>query len=245
MACFAGVAGRATNRMRRGGGAVTEGGLGPIAGTVPPPPAPRTGVCVRCGPGTLGGFLEGRTTFVPGRHVTDRQTGLFRKLRQTHPIEAAAAKADISPATGYRITQDPRLPSQKAQPRERCRPDPLESIFDAEVVPLPNEAPGHRPAAVFEGMLHRPPELRSAIRRILERRIRSWCARRGAERDVIFRQVHEPGGMGLSDFDDLSGPGVTIGGQPLAHRLFHFRLPWSGFEHAPVIPGGESHIALA
>jgi hypothetical protein len=54
------------------------------------------------------------------------------KLRQTHPIEVAAAKADISRATGYRISQDPRLPSQKAQPRERRRPDPLEAIFDAE-----------------------------------------------------------------------------------------------------------------
>jgi hypothetical protein len=157
----------------------------------------------------------------------------------------AAAKADISRATGDRITQDPRLPTQKAQPRERRRPDPLDAIFDAEVVPLPNEAPGHRPAAVFEEMLHRPPELRPGIRRTMERRIRSWCARRGAERDVIFPQVHEAGGMGLSDFTDLSGLGVTIGGQPLAHRLFHFRLPWSGFEHAPVILGGESHITLA
>ena len=27
--------------------------------------------------------------------------------------------------------------------------------------------------------------------------------------------------------------------------LFHFRLPWSGFEHAHVILGGESHVALA
>ena len=52
------------------------------------------------------------------------------KLRQYHPIEIAAAKADISRATGYRIAQDPRLPSQTAQPRERRRPDPLEHIFE-------------------------------------------------------------------------------------------------------------------
>ena len=31
------------------------------------------------------------------------------KLRQTHPIEVAAAKADISRATGYRIARDPRV----------------------------------------------------------------------------------------------------------------------------------------
>jgi hypothetical protein len=167
------------------------------------------------------------------------------KLRQTHPIEVAAAKADISRATGYRISQDPRLPSQKAQPRERRRPDPLEAIFDAEVVPLLKEAPGLRPVAILEEILRRHPELSSGIRRTLERRIRSWRAQHGADQDVIFRQVHEPGRMGLSDFTDLSAVGVTIAGQPLAHLLFHFRLPWSGFEHAHVILGGESHVALA
>lgn len=167
------------------------------------------------------------------------------KLRQDHPLEVAAAKADISRATGYRIAQDPRLPSQKAQPRGRRRPDPLEAIFDAEVVPLLKEAPGLRPVAIFDEMLRRHPELSPSIRRTLERRIRSWRALHGAEQDVIFRQVHEPGRLGLSDFTDMSGLGVTIAGQPLAHMLYHFRLPWSGFEHAHVILGGESFVALA
>lgn len=167
------------------------------------------------------------------------------KLRQDHPIEVAAAKADLSRATGYRIAQDPRPPSQKARPRERRRPDPLESIFEAEVVPLLKEAPGLRPVAIYDEMLRRHPELSPGIRRTLERRIRSWRAINGAEQDVIFRQVHEPGRLGLSDFTDLSGLGVTIAGQPLAHMLYHFRLPWSGFEHAHVILGGESFVALA
>tara|TARA_R100000306_G_C4357651_1_gene133620 strand:+ start:106 stop:630 length:525 start_codon:yes stop_codon:yes gene_type:complete len=64
------------------------------------------------------------------------------KLRQDHPIEVAAAKAGMSRATGYRISQNPKLPSQKPQTRGRRRPDPLEHIFDAEVVPLLQSAPG-------------------------------------------------------------------------------------------------------
>lgn len=104
------------------------------------------------------------------------------KLRQTHSIEVAAAKADISRATGYRIALDPRLPSQKAQPRERRRPDPLEAIFDTEIVPLLKEAPGLRPVAIFEEMLRRHPDLSSGVRRTLERRIRSWRARHGCQR---------------------------------------------------------------
>jgi len=170
---------------------------------------------------------------------------LFMKLRQDHPVEVAAAKADISRATGYRIARDPRLPSQKVQARKRRRPDPLEHIFAAEVVPLLKEAPGLRSVAIYDEMLRRHPDLSPGIRRTLERQIRSWRAVHGADQEVIFRQVHEPGRLGLSDFTEMPGLGVTIAGQPLTHMLYHFRLPWSGFEHAHVILGGESFVALA
>ena len=62
---------------------------------------------------------------------------------------------------------------------------------------------------------------------------------------MIFRQVHEPGRLGLSDFTDMADLAVTIGGKPLDHRLYHFRLAYSGFEAAHVILGGESYVALA
>lgn len=79
----------------------------------------------------------------------------------------------------------------------------------------------------------------------MERRIRSWRALHGAEQEVIFRQVHEPGVMGLSDFTDMGDLAVRVAGVPLDHRLYHFRLIWSGLEHAHVILGGESYVALA
>ena len=51
--------------------------------------------------------------------------------------------------------------------------------------------------------------------------------------------------MGLSDFTDMADLAVTVAGQPLDHRLYHFRLAYSGFEHAHVVLGGESYVALA
>ena len=54
---------------------------------------------------------------------------------------------------------------------------------------------------------------------------------------MIFRQVHEPGRMGLSDFTDMAALGVTVAGEPLGHRLYHFRLAFSGFVHAHVVLG--------
>ena len=167
------------------------------------------------------------------------------KYRQNNSIEVAAAKASISRATAYRIDKAVRLPSQDKPPRGRRRPDPLEHIFDTEVVPLLKAAPGIRAVAVYDEMLRRHPELSEGIRRTLERRIRSWRAVHGQEQEVIFRQTHEPGRLGLSDFTDMASLGVTIAGQPLDHLLYHFRLVWSGFEHAHVILGGESFVALA
>ncbi|NEJ02627.1 IS21 family transposase [Rhizobium leguminosarum] len=182
---------------------------------------------------------------MPGRHLTDHQMRLFMKLRQEHRIEVAAAKASISRATAYRIENNPQLPSQVKTPRGRRRPDPLANIFDAEVVPLLEAAPGIRPVAVFEEMLRRHPDLSEGIRRTMERRIRAWRAINGEEQEVIFRQIHEPGRLGLSDFTNMNELGIMIAGQPFDHLLYHFRLAYSGFEHAHVVLGGESFVALA
>ena len=166
-------------------------------------------------------------------------------FRQTDGPAVAAAKASISPATAYRFEQDHRLPSSTDKVRTRRRPDPLADFFDAEVIPMLKAAPDLRAVAIFEEMQRRHPHLSPGARRTLERRIQSWRARHGADQEVIFRQVHEPGRMGLSDFTDMADLGVTIGGEPLDHRLYHFRLAYSGFESAHVILGGESHVALA
>jgi hypothetical protein len=182
---------------------------------------------------------------LPGRHVTDHQMRLYMKHRQTDAPPLAAAKAGFSEATAYRLEDDPRLPSQKAKARDRRRPDPLAAIFEAEVVPMLESAPGLRPVAIFAEMCRRHPELHEGTRRTMERRIRVWRALHGADRDVIFRQTHEPGRMGLSDFTDMADRAVIVAGEPLDHRLYHFRLVYSGFEHAHVILGGESYVALA
>jgi hypothetical protein len=166
-------------------------------------------------------------------------------FRQTHDTPVSAAKAGFSPASGYRIEDDPRLPSQKKVPRGRRRPDPLAEVWDGAIVPILKAAPGIRAIAVLEEIRRRHPEIGPGIRRTLERRMRAWRALAGPEQDVIFRQEHEPGRLGLSDFTDTSALGIMIVGVVLEHRLYHFRLAFSGFEHAHVVLGGESFVALA
>ena len=62
---------------------------------------------------------------------------------------------------------------------------------------------------------------------------------------MIFAQRNPPGRLGLSDFTATGDLGVTIAGVPLTHLLYHFRLPYSGFEYADVVLGGESFVALS
>ena len=182
---------------------------------------------------------------MPGLHINDHQMRLYMSYRQTISPEAAAAKAGFSTATAYRIDADPRLPSQKQEPRGRRRPDPLAPYWDGEIVPILKAAPDIRAIGVLGELRRRHPDLNPNIRRTLERRITAWRALHGPEQDVIFRQAHEPGLLGLSDFTDMSALGISIAGTPLEHRLYHFRLAFSGFEHAHVVLGGESFVALA
>jgi hypothetical protein len=182
---------------------------------------------------------------VPGTHITDQQAKLYMNLRRTHSRQTAAAKAGFSTSTGARIDVDPRLPSQKQTPRGRRRPDPLAPYWDSEIVPMLQATPGLRPITVLGEMQRRHSAFSADLRRTLERRIRLWQALHGPEREVIFRQEHPPGRQGLSDFTDASALGISIAGVPLEHRLYHFRLAFSGWQHVRVVLGGESFVALA
>lgn len=61
----------------------------------------------------------------------------------------------------------------------------------------------------------------------------------------MFPQVHGPGLWGLSDFTQLKDVTVTMAGEVLAHRLYRFRLAYSGWCPVRVVLGGESYTALA
>lgn len=116
---------------------LTEGGRSPTGGSPRRRravfPSISTGVRARFGgrSGRASGEYSSqqKDRSLPGRHVTDCQTRLFMKSRQTSTPTVAAAMAGCSRATGYRIDADPRLPSQKKLPRERRRPDPIAHLW--------------------------------------------------------------------------------------------------------------------
>lgn len=184
---------------------------------------------------------------MPGHHITDQQVRLYMKFRSTHTQAAAAAKAGFCERTARSLDDDPRPTSQRKRPRTwRTRPDPLAGVWKRAEEVLAT-TPGLMAITLHEILQDEFGEVAvpDSVRRTLERRVGQWRALHGPDKEVFFPQTQVPGRLGLSDFTNAGELGVTIAGEPLSHRLFHFRLAYSGWEHAAVVLGGESFTALA
>jgi transposase InsO family protein len=177
--------------------------------------------------------------------VTKQQVRVYmsqRKLGKTQA--AAAAKAGVSERTARRI--DKGKAGAGPTPRHwRTREDPFAAVW-TELAEQLARAPDLQALTLLEWLQERyPGQYPDALLRTLQRRVKDWRARFGPEQEVMFPQVHGPGLRGLSDFTTLKGEVITISGTPLDHRLYHFRLAYSGWCHVRVVLGGESYSALA
>jgi transposase InsO family protein len=183
---------------------------------------------------------------MPGKRITDHQVLKYKAERRAHGQAAAAAKAGISERSARRIDPLESLPSQRPQRQWRTRPDPLAEVWEPELLPLLEANPQLNAVTLLEELQRRRPgEYGPATLRTLQRRIRHWRAAHGREREVFFAQEHPPGRQGLSDFTDAGELGVTIAGEPFAHRLYQFALAHSGWRSCSVVEGGESFQALS
>lgn len=183
---------------------------------------------------------------MPGKRVTDRQMKDYKRYRLMHSQEASAAKSGMSVRTARRVDQAQALPSQREPRAWRTREDPLEEVWEAEVVPLLEADPMLNGVTLLEELQRRhPAQYRPAVLRTLQRRLRQWRALHGAEREVYFAQEHPPGRLGLSDFTVADSLGVEIADTPFPHRLYQFALAHSGWRHVEVVEGGESFLALS
>lgn len=183
---------------------------------------------------------------MPGNRITDLQVIKYKELRGEYTQEAAAAKTGISVSSARRIETRGVLPSQRKPRGWRTRLDPLGEVWDSEVVPLLERAPGLMAVTVLEELQRRHPErFGESVLRTLQRRLRRWRAEHGTEREIFFSQEHPPGRLGLSDFTVADELGICIAGMALPHRLYQFSFAHSGWRHARVVRGGESFQALA
>jgi hypothetical protein len=123
--------------------------------------------------------------------------------------------------------------------------NPLAGVWENELEPMLRREPRLKPMILFEHLQDTHPGEYSQVLRTLQRRVQAWKALHGPSPEVMFELRHEPSMMGISDFTELKGITVTIGGKPFEHLLYHYRLTYSGWQYAKIIQGGESFIALS
>jgi hypothetical protein len=156
----------------------------------------------------------------------------------------AAYIAEISERTGQRIESGEDQPNRGKVDKNNSK-DPLGGVWEKELEPMLRKEPRLKPMTLFEYLQDTYPGKYPNVLRTIQRRVQTWKALYGSSPEVMFELRHEPGMMGLSDFTELKGMTITIAGKAFEHLLYHYRLAYSGWQHAQIIQGGESFIGLS
>jgi len=182
---------------------------------------------------------------LPGKRITRHQESLYMSKRQLgQSQETAAACAAISERSGRRIEKGERTPVP-GERHWRTREDPLEAIWETELVPLLKKEPQLTGLTLWEYLEDvYAGQFPFSVLRTLQRRIKHWKATQGPDKAVIFRQSVPAGQQGLSDFSHPNTE-ITIKGEVFTHLLYQFRFAYSGWRYVQVVLGGESYSALA
>ncbi len=183
-----------------------------------------------------------------GKRINNKQVGIYMSARnEGYPQATASAKAGLSERTGRRIENGEVGTLGKEKIRSwRTRQDPFAEVWEKEVEPKLKKQPRLSPTTLFEALQESHPDAYpDAMKRTFQRRVKQWKAMHGPDKEVMFRQQRVVGRLGLSDFTELKQGAISMGGQPLIHRLYHFRMAFSGWRYVRVVLGGESFTALA
>ncbi len=178
--------------------------------------------------------------------TTDGQVRKMRRLlSRGESLASVARKTGMDEKTAHKYRDSETLPSARRPRRTwRTRGDPFAEVWP-EVQERLEAEPRLRAFTLFGWLQDRyPGRFPDSQRRTFERRVQHWRAQHGRGREVMFPQVHYPGGLAASDFTSMNPLGVTIAGQPFDHMLYHFTLTYSNWESATVC-FSESFEALS
>ena len=169
---------------------------------------------------------------------------MLRERAKGRTQEQAAARAGMSVRTVREYERHAKLPSQLKQPRTyRSRPNPFADDWPW-LTTLLEDDPALQGQTLFGLLCDRHPgRYQEGQMRTLQRHIAAWRAQYGPNREVMFSQVHEPGEAAQSDFTYMNSLGVTLGGVPFPHLVYHLVLVYSNME-AVQICFSESFEAL-
>lgn len=180
-----------------------------------------------------------------GKPITKQQVNLYMSYRKDHKQATAAAQAGMSERTARRIESGQHSISKQTR-TYRTRKDPLDGSFEEHLVPLLKADPALQPITLLDYLdTVMPGKFGHNHLRTLQRRVKKWLATEGPEQEVIFRQKYMPGFMGITDYTWMNKLEITINAEIFEHKIFHYKLVFSGWTYAQVVFGGESFESLS
>ena len=177
--------------------------------------------------------------------TTDEQVLRLRAERiRGRSVEVAAMRAGMHRNTARKYLSG-TLPSGRAVERTwRTREDPFTQDWP-DMMKMLEDAPELEAKALFEHLqeLH-PGRYQAGHLRTFQRRVKTWRATQGPEKEIFFPQAHRPGEALQTDFTDAKELEITIQGEPHAHQLCVTVLPYSCWRWATPCQS-ESMLALS
>ncbi|MCF6345022.1 MAG: IS21 family transposase [Thiomicrorhabdus sp.] len=182
---------------------------------------------------------------MPEISITQQQVKLYMSYRKNNSQVKSAAKVGISERSARRIEKGER--QSQHQPRKyRTRKDPFNGLFEKHLVPLLKLNPELQPITLLDVLADKAPDQFDASHlRTLQRRVKRWRVQEGPEQEVIFLQHHTPGDMGISDYTWMNKLNITLNGNEFKHKIYHYRLVYSGWTYVQITLGGESFESLS
>lgn len=170
---------------------------------------------------------------------------LMRRMNREQTLEAAAAQAGMTDKTARKYRRLGKLPSQcRAVHDWKTRADAFTEDWAWAQELLKSNA-GLEAKTLFAALQReRPGRYQDGQLRTFQRRVKRWRALAGPAKEIFFAQVYQPGQWCESDFTHMGSLGVTIGGVPFPHLLYHFVLCWSNWETGTVC-FSESYESLS
>jgi hypothetical protein len=180
--------------------------------------------------------------------ITNNQYGVLRRaMNEVNNISEASRIADMHRNTAGKYLKAGELPSKLKKPRGcvLAQASAIDDIHWEELAKILDASPELEATAAMEFLCERYPDRYTGKElRSLQRRIRDWWIVSCKEKEVMFWQNYRPGERSQSDFIDMDYLRIKIAGRQFDHLLYHFMLPYSGWEYVLICEGGESFMNL-
>jgi len=169
---------------------------------------------------------------------------LMKEYSQSGKISSSACKAGVDRGTAAKYVKGSPGPEEPRERRHwRTHADAFAQVWPAIESRLELE-PRLQAKSLWEALLEEHPgEFDAGQRRTFERRVAEWKQRHGEEPELFFAQEHRQGERLQIDWVDARELGITVEGQPFAHKLVHVVLPYSNWQWARACLS-ESYLSL-